>query len=71
VLFRSKTLEEGLHGQFEQAMSKKKFKVDDVAAGREYIEAYVKYIHYIERLYEAAKTSSPGHFPEAAEKHGH
>ncbi len=25
----------------------KKFKADDVAAGREYIEAYVKYIHYV------------------------
>jgi hypothetical protein len=66
-----KTVEEGLHGQFEQALSRKKFKADDVEAGREYIEAYVKYIHYVERLYEAAKISAPGHFPEAAEKHGH
>jgi hypothetical protein len=66
-----KTVEEGLHGQFEQAISKKKFKADDVEAGREYIEAYVKYIHYVERLYEAAKIAAPGHFPEAAEKHGH
>lgn len=66
-----KTLEMGLHGQFEKAMSKKKFKADDVEAGREYIEAYVQYIHYVERLYEAAKTQAPGHFPEAEEKHGH
>jgi hypothetical protein len=40
-----KTLETGLHEQFEQAMSKKKFKADDVEAGRKYIEAYVQYIH--------------------------
>ena len=66
-----KAVEEGLHGQFEKAMSKKNFKADDVEAGREYIEAYVQYIHYVERLYEAAKTSAPGHFPEAAEKHDH
>ena len=66
-----KTVEEGLHGQFEKAMTKKKFIADDVEAGREYIEAYVQYIHYVERLYEAAKTQAPGHFPEAAEKHGH
>ncbi|MCL5807793.1 MAG: DUF6448 family protein [Deltaproteobacteria bacterium] len=66
-----KTVEEGLHGQFEKAMTKKKFKADDVEAGREYIEAYVQYIHYVERLYEAASTQAPGHFPEAAEKHGH
>lgn len=66
-----KTVEEGLHGQFEKAVSKKKFKADDVEDGREYIEAYVRYIHYVERLYEAAKTQAPGHFQEAAEKHGH
>jgi hypothetical protein len=51
-------------------MSKKGFKADDVEAGREYIEAYVQYIHYVERLYEAAKMSARGHFAEAAE-HGH
>jgi Family of unknown function (DUF6448) len=66
-----KTVEEGLHGQFEQAMSRKKFKADDVEAGREFIEAYVQYIHYVERLYEAAKTPAPGHFPEAAAEHAH
>jgi hypothetical protein len=66
-----RTVEEGLHGKFEKAISKKKFKADDVEAGREYIEAYVQYIHYVERLYEAAKTSATGHFPEAAAKHSH
>ncbi|MDA8126589.1 MAG: DUF6448 family protein [Deltaproteobacteria bacterium] len=65
------TLEKGLHEQFEKAMSKKKFKADDVQAGREYIEAYVPYIHYVERLYEAAKTTAPGHFPEAGAGHDH
>ena len=50
-------------------MSKQKFKADDVEAGRKYIEAYVQYIHYVERLYEATKTSAHGHVPEAAEKH--
>ncbi len=65
------TIEKGLHEQFEQAMSRKKFKADDVEAGREYIEAYVKYIHYVERLYEAAKISAHGHYPEAAVEHAH
>jgi hypothetical protein len=66
-----KTLETGLHEQFEQTMSRKKFKADEVEAGREYIEAYVKYIHYVERLYEAAKISAPGRFPETAAEHTH
>ncbi len=65
------TIEKGLHEQFEQAMSRKKFKADDVEAGREYIEAYVKYIHYVERLDEAAKISAHGHYPEAAVEHAH
>jgi hypothetical protein len=65
------TIEKGLHEQFEQAMSRKKFKADDVEAGREYIEAYVKYIHYVERLYEAAKVATHGHYSEPAAAHGH
>lgn len=65
-------IEKGLHEQFEQAMARKKFKVDDVEAGREYVAAYVTYIHYVERLYEAAKISAHGHYPEApAAEHAH
>lgn len=33
------TVETGLHEQFEQVMSKKKFKANDVESGREYVEA--------------------------------
>jgi hypothetical protein len=66
-----KTIEEGLHEHFEQATARKGFRQDDVEAGRAYIEAYVKYIHYVERLYEAAKTATHGHYPEAAAGHGH
>lgn len=65
------TVETGLHEKFEQAMSRKKFKADDVEAGREYIEAYVKYIHYVERLYEAAKTTAHGHYQESTAEHAH
>jgi hypothetical protein len=64
-------VEKGLHEQFEQALARKKFKADDVEAGREYVEAYVKYIHYVERLYEAAKVSAHGHYSEPAPEHGH
>jgi len=66
-----KQIETGLHEQFEQAMARKKFKVDEVEKGREFIEAYVKYIHYVERLYEAAKIAPHGHYQEAAAEHGH
>ena len=58
-------VQKGLHEQFKVAMSKKNFSKDDVAAGREFIEAYVEYIHYVERLYEASKEPAKGHHSEA------
>jgi hypothetical protein len=64
-------IQQGLHDQFKKAMAKKNFDKDDVDAGREYIEAYVSYIHYVERLYEAAQKPSPGHYPESEEGEGH
>lgn len=45
---------EGIEENFEDVMNKKKFDVNDVQAGRGYVEAYVTYTHYVERLYEAA-----------------
>lgn len=62
---------EGLHKLFKDVMAKKNFKKDDVEAGRKYIEAYVIFIHYVERLYEAAKKADHGHFPESEEGEAH
>lgn len=36
---------------FADLQTKKDFKIDDVKAGREYVAAYVHFIHYIEALY--------------------
>jgi Family of unknown function (DUF6448) len=51
----------GIHQKFEQAMTKKKFKTDNVGAGREYVEAYVQFIHYVERLFQAVSKPEAGH----------
>lgn len=53
----------GLHRHFEAVVERKAFSTDDVAAGRAYVEAYVPFIHYVERLYEAAVTAVEGHEP--------
>ena len=37
-----------LHRRFGEAMARRHFPVDDVAAGRDYIEAYVSYFKYAE-----------------------
>ena len=59
-------IHDGLHDRFKEVMKKKGFKKDDVAAGREFVEAYVPFVHYVEALYEAAaKGGGHGHSPEA------
>ena len=68
--------QKGLHKQFDAVMAKKNYNLNDVAAGRQYVGAYVEYTHYVERLYDAAGTGGPGHGEEKpaagkAAAHGH
>lgn len=58
-------IEEGLHGRFDALMAKKKFDVNDADAGRSYMSAYVEFVHYVERLYDAAETLAPEHAQKA------
>jgi Family of unknown function (DUF6448) len=55
----------GVPEKFKEVLAKKKFKPDDVEAGREYVEAYVSFLEYIERIYEAAKSPAGGHSEES------
>lgn len=57
-------VQNGTLEEFEKATSKKNFSPDDVEAGREYIEAYVPFVHYVERIYEAAVAPAEGHYSE-------
>ena len=54
----------GVHRHFHAAMERRNFAVDDVAAGREYVEAYVPYVHYVEQLWDTATGAAHGHDPE-------
>ncbi|MES2757366.1 MAG: DUF6448 family protein [Pseudomonadota bacterium] len=56
----------GLHANYRKAMAAKSFQVRDVDAGREYVEAYVRYIHYVEAIYEDSVRPAVGHYPEGA-----
>lgn len=58
-------VEQGITEHFKHAMVKKNFKSDDVAAGREFVKAYVEFIHYVEQIFESTKKPSHGHFEEA------
>jgi Family of unknown function (DUF6448) len=66
----TETVRNGLHTRFHDLMAKKTFPADDVAAGREFIESYVTFIHYVEGLYEAAAQRVGGHHHEIPAGHG-
>lgn len=63
------TMDEGVRQQFKRALARKNFDKNDVAAGQEYVKAYVTFIHYVERLYEAARNPAHGHYDEKAGVH--
>lgn len=58
-------MQKGLHEKFKAVTARKTFPASDVSAGREYVESYVRFIHYVERLHEAAEQASAGHYPES------
>ena len=57
-----RNLREGLREAFAHVQATKSYDVNDVAAGRKHVKAYVEYIHFVERLHEAATAPAPGHF---------
>lgn len=61
------TVDAGINEHFKHAMAKKNFDRNDVESGREYVKAYVEFVHYVERVYEAAKHPAHGHYSENEE----
>ena len=54
----------GAAARFKQLNAKKSFRPDDVDAGREYVNAYVEFIHYVEGIHQAGTNPADGHFEE-------
>lgn len=66
-------LAEAIREKFDRAAAAAKHKDEDVAAGREFVAAYVTYIHYVEGIHTAMMAAGT-HHGEAAEDatgHGH
>lgn len=68
----TEAISKGLGERFREVIEQSDYSNDDTAAGREYVSAYVDYIHYVEGLYEAASGSINGHAEESrnVEDHG-
>jgi len=68
----NKKITEGTEERFNRVMAAIKQKDESVEAGREYVEAYVDFIHYVEKLYNVASKSvgRNEHEEEPGEHHG-
>jgi len=57
----------GLDVHFAELREKSAYDVDDVAAGRDYVRAYVEFVHYVERVHQATSQAVEGHYREHVE----
>ena len=64
-------IREGVHKHFDAALGRRKFDPDDVKAGRAYVEAYVPYVHYVERLWRDAQGAGTHGNDQHHAGHGH
>lgn len=63
---------EGIHKYYMEAAERKRHAGESVEAGRAYVQAYVPYVHYVERLYNGATTPiAHGAGDVGGEQHGH
>ena len=56
----------GLRERFEAALASREFAPADVEAGRAFVRAYVPFLHYAERVFQAAEGGHHGHAEERA-----
>jgi hypothetical protein len=63
----AEAVSQGVRKHFHAAISRRNFEVDDVAAGRAFVEAYVPYIHYVERLWDDATGAAHAHHAASPE----
>jgi hypothetical protein len=59
---------DGVRRRFDHAYAAKQHAKDSVKAGREFVRAYVVFVHYVEGLYLSA-TSRPQHHGDATPPH--
>ena len=62
---------EGIRERFVRAATARRHADESVEAGREYVEAYVEYVHYVERIHAAASEGAHHGNPEAAAPQHH
>ena len=62
--------EAGIRERFQQALATQQHAGESVAAGREFVEAYVTYVHYVEGIVDAVHAGPHhGEAPEGGHQH--
>lgn len=64
VRLLSELTNDGVTEHFDRVMRAKTYASHDVDAGRRFVEAYVAFVHYAERVYQAVQMASDGHYQE-------
>ena len=67
----TKATANGIHERFKHANESRKHANDSVAAGREFVEAYVIFTHYVEGLHAIIKGSGGHHGAGSKDQSGH
>jgi len=62
-------VDRGIRERFSSAVEAKTHKDESVESGRKFVEAYVTFMHYVERLHEDATTNPSHHGGEAQAGH--
>ncbi|MEW6088166.1 MAG: DUF6448 family protein [bacterium] len=63
---------EGIHERFNHLMEKKKHASESVETGREYVEAYVVFVHFVEKIHSTISAETGHHGEsESGEKKEH
>lgn len=60
----------GVNDRFKAVMDAKNFEKSDVAGGRKFVRAYVRFVHYVEGIYQAAKGSAEDRGDQCGEHAG-
>ena len=63
----SRGLNHGLDERFGSLIAKKNLDADDLTAGREFVKAYVEFVHYVEQVHLASTAAAHGHFSDPGE----
>ncbi len=69
VKLLNESVQKGIEERHKELMARKSYKPGDVEGGRKYVQAYVEYIHAVEKVHQAAAADAHAHGAEAANAH--